>query len=86
MLKIIQKIERSNAHQQRGDNKMSDNLLTIDEKYETMREFSERTGIKYCSIRTLCIRNELPFIAIGKKRMIPVQRGLQALEKMEVSI
>lgn len=59
-------------------------IVQIQPLYEDMKAFSERTGIRYGSIRVLCLRGQLPFVKIGVRRMIPVERGLQALERLEV--
>ena len=41
--------------------------------YETMQKFSDRTGITYNAIRNMCIKNEIPFIWIGNRRLIHVE-------------
>lgn len=59
------------------------NVVQMHPLYEDMKAFAKRTGFRYCAIRTLCISGRLPFVAIGKKRMIPVERGLDALCRLE---
>lgn len=62
---------------------MLDNIVEMYPLYESIQAFAERTGFKYSAIRLLCIRNKLPFVQVGVRRMIPVERGLQALKDME---
>lgn len=50
--------------------------------YESIQEFADRTGFKYSAIRLLCLQGKLPFVKIGKKRMIHVELALNALEQL----
>lgn len=50
--------------------------------YEGIKEFAARTGFKYSAIRLLCLQGKLPFVQIGRKRMIHVERALGALEQL----
>lgn len=63
---------------------MKNNVIQMG--YESMQDFAERTGIKYCSIRKFCMCGKLPFVPVGKRRMIPIERGLKALEAMEADV
>lgn len=74
------RFEKPQGNEVRG---MRDNIVQLHPLYEDMKAFAARTGFQYCAIRLLCIRGQLPFVAVGKKRMIPVERGLQALKQME---
>lgn len=50
--------------------------------YEGIKEFASRTGFKYSAIRLLCLQGKLPFVQIGRKRMIHIEPALDALEQM----
>lgn len=52
--------------------------------YETIREFAERTGLTYSAVRKLCLQGKLPFVPIGRRKMIYIGPALEALEKMTV--
>lgn len=51
--------------------------------YETIKAFAVRTGFTYSAIRLMCLRGQLPFVQIGNRRMIPIERALQALAQLE---
>lgn len=50
--------------------------------YESISEFAARTGFKYSAIRLLCLQGRIPFVQIGRKRMIHIEHALAALEQM----
>lgn len=50
--------------------------------YEGIQEFADRTGFKYSAIRLLCLQGKLPFVQIGRKRMIHIKSALDALEQL----
>lgn len=62
---------------------MRDNIVQLHPLYEDMKAFAARTGFRYCAIRLMCINGQLPFVLVGNRRMIPVERGIQALKMME---
>lgn len=48
--------------------------------FESMQRFAQRTGLSYRLIRQMCRENRLPFVQVGQKRMICVERALVQLE------
>lgn len=50
--------------------------------YETIREFADRTGLTYSAVRMLCLQGKIPFVAIGRRKMIYIVPALDALEQM----
>ena len=58
-------------------------IVQLHPLYEDMKAFAARTGFRYCAIRKMCMSGRLPFVKIGTRRMIPVERGLTALRGLE---
>lgn len=50
--------------------------------YEGIQDFADRTGFKYCAIRLLCLQGKLPYVQVGRRKMIHIESALSALEKM----
>lgn len=48
--------------------------------FESMQRFAQRTGLGYPLIRQMCRENKLPFVQVGQKKMICVEKALAQLE------
>lgn len=48
--------------------------------FESMMRFAQRTGLGYPLIRQMCRENKLPFVQVGQKKMICVEKALAQLE------
>lgn len=48
--------------------------------FESMMKFAQRTGLGYPLIRQMCRENKLPFVQVGQKKMICVEKALAQLE------
>lgn len=49
--------------------------------FESMQRFAQRTGLSYQLIRQMCRENKLPFVQVGQKRMICVEKAIARLEE-----
>lgn len=49
--------------------------------FESMQRFAQRTGLSYQLIRQMCRENKLPFVQVGQKRMICVEKAIAQLEE-----
>jgi hypothetical protein len=50
--------------------------------FETAQQFAKRTGFTYRAVCQLAMQGEIPFMWVGNKRMIPVEKALQTLERI----
>ena len=50
--------------------------------FETMQKFSEQTGLSYSAIRKLALTNQLPYVMVGNRHMIHIEKGLAVLASL----
>lgn len=53
--------------------------------YESIDAFAKRTGFSYYAIRKLCLDGKLPYVAIGRRKMIPIEIALETLNRMLIN-
>lgn len=49
--------------------------------FESMQRFAQRTGLSYQLIRQMCQENKLPFVQVGQKKMICIEKAIARLEE-----
>lgn len=50
--------------------------------FETMQSFAKRTGLSYSAIRNMALRSQLPYVMVGNRYMIHVEKAMELLSKM----
>lgn len=54
--------------------------------FETIRQFSERTGLTYWAIRKMLLENQLPYVKVGNRYMVNVEQAVSVLSAMSAKV
>ena len=53
---------------------------------ESMKAFAKRTGFTYWAIRKFVLNGQLPYIMVGNRYMIHIEKGLAALNEIAENV
>lgn len=54
--------------------------------FETIRQFSQRTGLTYWAIRKMVLENQLPYVKVGNRYMVNVEQAVSVLSTMSAKV